>query len=57
MGYLRYYSDDPEESSIFLEDAAWITEDAQIAIDGPGILLTKESKIVFISFLDAVVEE
>jgi Family of unknown function (DUF6338) len=57
VGYLRYYSDDPEESSIFLEDAAWVTEDAQIAIDGPGILLTKESKIVFISFLDAVVEE
>ncbi len=57
VGYLRYYSDDPEESSIFLEDAAWLTEKDEIPIDGPGILLTKESKIVFISFLDAVVDK
>jgi Family of unknown function (DUF6338) len=55
VGYLRYYSDDPEEASIFLEDAAWLTDEGEIAIDGPGILLTKEAKIVFISFLDAVV--
>jgi hypothetical protein len=58
VGYLRYYSDDPEESSIFLEDAAWLTDEGdQIPIDGPGILLTKESKIVFISFLDAVINK
>jgi len=57
VGYLRYYSDDPEEASIFLEDAAWLTEDGEIPIDGPGILLTKESRIVFISFLDAVIEK
>jgi hypothetical protein len=53
VGYLHYYSDDAEESSIFLEDAAWLTETGeQISIDGPGILLTKEAKIVFISFLN-----
>lgn len=57
IGYLRYYSDDPEEASIFLEDAAWLTDEGEIAIDGPGILLTKEAKIVFISFLDAVVAD
>ena len=57
VGYLRYYSDDPEEASIFLEDAAWLTEKDEIPIDGPGILLTKESRIVFISFLNAVIDE
>lgn len=53
VGYLRYYSDDPEEASIFLEDAAWLTAEDQIPIEGPGILLTREAKVVFISFLRA----
>jgi len=57
VGYLRYYSDDPDEASLFLEDAAWLTEEEQIPIEGPGILLTKEAKVVFISFLRAVVAE
>jgi hypothetical protein len=57
VGYLRYYSDDPDEASIFLEDAAWLTEEEQIPIEGPGILLTKEAKVVFISFLRPVVAE
>lgn len=26
FGYLTYYSDDPEEGSLFLEDAAWVDE-------------------------------
>jgi hypothetical protein len=26
VGYLRYYSDDPQEASLFLEDAAWLEE-------------------------------
>jgi hypothetical protein len=54
VGYLRYYADDPDEASIFLEDAAWLTEEDQIPIEGPGILITKEAKVVFISFLRAV---
>lgn len=52
LGYLRYYSDDWEDSSLFLEDAAWLDQDGkQLPIDGPGILLTKEARIVFVSFL------
>jgi hypothetical protein len=55
LGYLRYYSDDWEDSSIFLEDAAWLDKEGnQLPIRGPGILLTRESRIVFVSFLDPV---
>ena len=57
VGYLRYYSDDLEEASIFLEDAAWLSEDGQIPIDGPGILLTREAKVVFVSFLEPVTKK
>jgi len=57
LGYLRYYSDDPEEASLFLEDAAWVTEEGQNPILGPGILLTKESKVQFVMFLDAASEQ
>jgi Family of unknown function (DUF6338) len=52
LGYLRYYSDDWEDASLFLEDAAWVDEQGvQLPIDGPGILLTKESGIAFVSFI------
>lgn len=53
IGFVRYYSDDPEENSIFLEDAAWILDDegTQQPILGPGILLTRLSGIESISFL------
>lgn len=52
LGFLRYYSDDWQDSSLFLEDAAWLDEDGkQLPIEGPGILLTKEAHIVFVSFL------
>ncbi len=45
LGWLRYYSDEVKESSLFLEAASWVTteEDGKAAerpIDGPGILLT-----------------
>jgi hypothetical protein len=51
-GYLRYYSDNWKDASLFLEDAVWVDEDGEkLAIDGPGILLTKESGITFVSFL------
>lgn len=53
IGYLRYYSDEPEDGSLFLEDAAWIVDQdgAQNPIDGPGILITKQAGIESISFL------
>ncbi len=58
IGYVRYYSDDPEESSLFLEDAAWVMDDGeQQPIPGPGILLTRLSHIESISFLNALQSE
>jgi hypothetical protein len=53
IGYLRYYSDEPEDASLFLEDAAWIVDEqgTQDPIDGPGILLTKHAGIESVSFL------
>ena len=58
VGYLRYYSDDAEQASLFLEDAAWLSEDGvQVPIQGPGILLTKEAGILSISFLNPRVDE
>jgi len=53
VGYLRYYSDEQDDASLFLEDAAWIIDEegTQSPIDGPGILLTKQSGIESVSFL------
>ena len=51
-GWLRYYSDTPTEESLFLEDAAWIERNGnQIKIDGPGILITKNSGIRTVAFV------
>jgi len=54
IGYLRYYSDEPEDGSLFLEDAAWVVDKdgEQLPIDGPGILLTKQAGIESVSFLN-----
>ncbi|MGC9159531.1 MAG: DUF6338 family protein [Terracidiphilus sp.] len=54
IGYLRYYSDEPEDASLFLEDAAWIVDEkgTQSPIDGPGILLTRQAGIESVSFLN-----
>jgi hypothetical protein len=56
IGWLRFFSDTPEESALFLEDAAWIRKEdgEKFWIKGPGILLTKDSGIRHIMFLDAV---
>lgn len=52
MGWLRYYSDEPEPSSIFLEKAAWITPDNKLVeIKGPGILITQKMGIRTVEFL------
>jgi len=51
QGWVRYYSDEGEESSLFLERAAWIDGAERDEIDGPGILLTSKAGIVTIAFL------
>ena len=53
LGVLLYYSDDPDESSLFVTRAEWVTSEGEkIPIPGQGILLTKESGIRSISLLD-----
>jgi hypothetical protein len=55
IGWLVYFSDTPKEAALYLEDAAWLKSDStQIPIEGPGILLTKETGIKAIMFLNAV---
>lgn len=51
-GWVRYYSDEPTPASLFLEQAAWVTDDnALVPIDGPGILISQEVGIRTIEFL------
>lgn len=39
IGWPRYFSDTPEEASVFLENAAWVLDDgSSVQIEGPGIL-------------------
>jgi hypothetical protein len=53
IGVLTYYSDEAEDCSVFLTQASWVDEDGDpVAIPGRGILLTKNSDIHSISFLD-----
>jgi Family of unknown function (DUF6338) len=54
MGWVSYYSDDPDDASIFLERAAWVKPDSEDLepIPGPGILLTKEAGIRSVMFLN-----
>jgi hypothetical protein len=53
LGWVRYYSDESSDCSIFLEDAAWIGDNGEVqSIDGPGVLLTKECGVEFVMFLD-----
>lgn len=55
IGWLRYYSEEAEDSSIFIEQAAWIDVNGkETPIPGPGILLTKEVGIEYVLFLDQV---
>jgi hypothetical protein len=58
IGWLRYFSDTPDGASLFLERAAWVGPDLKpIEIKGPGILLTKETGIRSVAFLDWTPEE
>jgi uncharacterized protein DUF6338 len=54
-GWPTYFSDTPEEASIFLEQAAWLNEDGTAQeIDGAGILITKNMPIQNVSFVSPV---
>ena len=58
MGWIQHYSDDPKESSLFLEKAAWIDDAGEnIEIQGGGILITKELGVKSIEFLNSTVAE
>lgn len=52
LGRVRYYSDDSEDRSLFLESASWIDDEGkEVLIDGPGLFLTKDSQIDAVMFL------
>ena len=52
IGWVRDYSDEEDVYELFLESAAWVDHDGkQQPINGPGILLTKQSGIEYVSFL------
>jgi hypothetical protein len=55
MGWIRYYSDDPDKAMIFLERAAWIDPQTnnRIRVNGPGVLLTARTGIKYIEYLDS----
>jgi hypothetical protein len=55
IGWVKYYSDDPEDASVFLERAAWVNTDTDALdeIPGAGILVTKAADIRTVMFLDA----
>jgi hypothetical protein len=53
IGILSYWSDTADENSIYVEQARWVSADgSEIPVPGPGVLLTRESKIKSISLLD-----
>jgi len=52
VGWVRDFSDEENVYELFLENAAWVDEkNNQQPINGPGILLTKESGIEYVTFL------
>lgn len=52
IGWVREYSDEENVCELFLENASWVDQDdRQQLIEGPGILLTKESGIEYVTFL------
>ena len=51
LGWAATYSDEPGTHELFLARAAWVDQEGkQTAIQGPGILLSKESEIVAVEF-------
>lgn len=54
IGWLRKYSDDDDTQVLFLQDAAWVDEKGnETPIRGAGILLSKDSGIEYVMFLEA----
>jgi hypothetical protein len=55
IGWLRHYSDESDNPALFLENAAWIVKkdgaEEEVAIEGPGILLTQATNIEYVIFL------
>lgn len=52
LGWVRYYSDDIEDRSLFLESASWINEAGEERpIEGPGLFLTRDAEIEAVLFL------
>jgi hypothetical protein len=52
VGWVRDFSDEESVYELFLESAAWVDKEGnQQPINGPGILLTKESGIEYVTFL------
>ncbi len=51
LGWVRYYSDDANEPSLFLEQASWVDDGKEVPIEGPGILVTKDSGLETVTFL------
>jgi len=52
-GWPKYYSDEPENSYIFLFKPAWIQEGKYVDLNVEGILITPEQKIESIEFLES----
>ena len=51
-GWPKYFSDDPNDKSLFLCHAAWIKDDGElIKLDNRGILITPNEKIDTIEFI------
>jgi hypothetical protein len=51
-GWLLHYSDEPDPASLFLGNAAWVTDDQTLVpIEGAGILITQKLGIRTIEFL------
>jgi len=55
IGWVKYYSDDADDASVFLERAAWVDAESNSleVIEGAGILVTKAAGIRTVMFLDA----
>lgn len=52
LGWVRYYSDDIEDRSLFLESASWVDDEGEErSIAGPGLFLTRDSEIEAVVFL------
>jgi len=56
-GYPEYYSDDPRDGRLFLQQAKWISTDEngnqiEQEVPDPGVLVMPVNKIAFIQFIE-----